>query len=101
LKKGNDTESKLKAELRDSMDANKTLFSQATTTKGEIITLERAVEECNRTIRHLEEDPINVENKEVKERLRLLSALEAGGVDNWEWYDESISNYNKDYIHHG
>lgn len=24
-----------------------------------------------------------------------LRALEAGGVDNWEWYDESIEQYEK------
>ena len=38
-------------------------------------------------------NPINLENAEVQERLDLLSALEAGGVDNWEWYDESINNF--------
>ena len=25
-------------------------------------------------------------------------ALEGGGVDNWVWYGESLSNYIKDYI---
>ena len=25
-------------------------------------------------------------------------ALEGGGVDNWVWYEESLSNYIKDYI---
>ena len=39
-------------------------------------------------------NPINTENNEIQERLQLLNALEAGGVDNWEWYSESISNYN-------
>lgn len=37
--------------------------------------------------------PINVENNKTQERLLLLDALEAGGVDNWEWYDESITNF--------
>lgn len=27
------------------------------------------------------------------DREEKLSALEAGGVDNWEWYDESLSDY--------
>lgn len=27
----------------------------------------------------------------VQQRLDKLSALEAGGVDNWEWYDEAMS----------
>ena len=25
-----------------------------------------------------------------------LSYLEAGGVDNWTWYDESLTEYNED-----
>ena len=24
---------------------------------------------------------------------RMLSALEAGGVDNWEWYSESLQDF--------
>lgn len=24
---------------------------------------------------------------------RMLAALEAGGVDNWEWYSESLSEF--------
>jgi len=27
----------------------------------------------------------------VQQRLDKLDALEAGGVDNWEWYDEAMS----------
>lgn len=33
------------------------------------------------------------EYQELMERNRKLSALEAGGVDNWEWYSESLSQY--------
>lgn len=33
------------------------------------------------------------EYEELKDRNRKLSALEAGGVDNWEWYSESLSQY--------
>lgn len=29
-------------------------------------------------------------------RLAKLSALEAAGVDNWEWYDEAMSTLAKD-----
>ena len=31
------------------------------------------------------------EYEELLERDRILSALETGGVDNWEWYSESLS----------
>lgn len=33
------------------------------------------------------------EYEELMDRNRKLSALEAGGVDNWEWYSESLSRY--------
>ena len=33
------------------------------------------------------------EYEELMDRNRKLSALEAGGVDNWEWYSESLSQY--------
>lgn len=31
--------------------------------------------------------------EELENRDEKLSALEAGGVDNWEWYAESLSDY--------
>jgi hypothetical protein len=31
--------------------------------------------------------------KYLQERDEILSALEAGGVDNWEGYDEALSVY--------
>ncbi len=36
------------------------------------------------------------EYEELMDRNRKLSALEAGGVDNWEWYSESLSQYYDD-----
>lgn len=32
-------------------------------------------------------------SNEIKRRLAKLDALEAGGVDNWEWYDESLKDW--------
>lgn len=43
--------------------------------------------------------PIEITNKEYQELLKrnkILSALEAGGVDNWEWYDESLKDIKED-----
>lgn len=43
------------------------------------------------------EETISAEKyKELLERDKMLSALEAGGVDNWEWYGESLSKYYDD-----
>lgn len=33
--------------------------------------------------------------EELEERDRLLSALEAGGVDNWEGYEPSMEDFNE------
>lgn len=35
---------------------------------------------------------MSVSNK-IERRLAKLDALEAGGVDNWEWYDESLEGW--------
>jgi hypothetical protein len=34
------------------------------------------------------------EYNELEKRDAILRALEAGGVDNWDWYDESLKNAN-------
>lgn len=43
---------------------------------------------------------VEVTEKEL-EQLRkdsaMLAALRAGGVDNWEWYSESLSEFFKEY----
>ena len=41
------------------------------------------------------EDQITVINyiSILESRDTILCALEAGGVDNWEWYEESIKNF--------
>tara|TARA_R110000850_G_scaffold146908_2_gene269111 strand:+ start:199 stop:531 length:333 start_codon:yes stop_codon:yes gene_type:complete len=43
----------------------------------------------NVTITKAEYDKMNRE-------LSKLSALEAGGVDNWEWFDESLTEWRKE-----
>ena len=43
-----------------------------------------------------DEETVTISSKEYKELLerdKLLSALEAGGVDNWEWYGASIEEH--------
>lgn len=39
--------------------------------------------------------PIERYNKLVRAE-KMLSALEAGGVDNWEWYSESLQEFFKE-----
>ena len=51
------------------------------------------LEDHNRELLVLSErytNPITLDNVKVQERLAILDALEAGGVDNWEGYDESL-----------
>ena len=33
------------------------------------------------------------EYNELVEDQKILNALRAGGVDDWEWYDASLENY--------
>ena len=33
----------------------------------------------------------------VKQSFEALAALEAGGVDNWEWYGESLRDYENEF----
>lgn len=35
------------------------------------------------------------EYEKMQRQLSKLHALEAGGVDNWEWYDESLTEWRK------
>ena len=35
-------------------------------------------------------------SKKDQRRLAKLDALEAGGVDNWEWYDESLKSWREE-----
>lgn len=34
-----------------------------------------------------------VEYQRLLDRDFMLDCLEAGGVDNWDWYDESLKDY--------
>jgi hypothetical protein len=42
----------------------------------------------------LSASPVNVNNADIIEQLDKLAALEAAGVDNWEWYGEALSSMN-------
>lgn len=35
-----------------------------------------------------------MDSREIKRRLAKLEALEAGGVDNWQYYDVALKDYN-------
>lgn len=37
-----------------------------------------------------------VEYKKMQRDIAKLNALEAGGVDNWDWYSESLSEWHKE-----
>ena len=46
-----------------------------------------------------QEDYIAISAKEYRELLAdsmRMRALECGGVDNWDWYGESLNNFKKD-----
>lgn len=47
----------------------------------------------------MEEEKVEITVKEYKRLLesqRILDALEAAGVDNWEWYGDALSSLDED-----
>lgn len=73
---------KLHVALDKAMDAMKALSSkQQCNSDNEI-----KIEDSNETI-------TKEEYEDLLDRDRILSALEAGGVDNWSFYEESLSEY--------
>lgn len=47
----------------------------------------------------MSEEMVTITKSEYDELLndsRILQALYAGGVDNWEWYDEALSELGED-----
>lgn len=49
----------------------------------------------------MEEKNYLISESELRDLLNAyytLAALEAGGVDNWSWYSESISDFKRNYI---
>ena len=48
----------------------------------------------------MEEKKVIISTRELAQLLTAsnkLAALEAGGVDNWEWYGESLRDYEKEF----
>jgi hypothetical protein len=49
----------------------------------------------------MEEEMVTISKKKYESLLedsRVLDALHAGGVDNWEWYSESIQEHYPEYF---
>lgn len=49
----------------------------------------------------MEKETVTISKKEYEELLhrdKMLTALESGGVDNWEWYFESLQEYYPEYL---
>lgn len=54
--------------------------------------LEIELIEAEELIKRLQ-NPINIENNDVQEKLDRLDALEAAGVDNWDGYDYAMGEF--------
>lgn len=100
LTKNPDRLEQLKREIKDGL--TETLYDDLySSIKGEVIgqVRETTAQLCN----FIGGNSIKIEGsnrtiskrkyEELMDRNRKLSALEAGGVDNWEWYGESLSQY--------
>ena len=87
-----------KEELRESKEENEKISIQAINdinlVKQELVQTKKELEESRSEASKLS-NPINTNNLDIQNRLELLDALEAGGVDNWEFYEDSIESYSK------
>ena len=92
LMKLNETNSKLRHENIELKESILKKSSSLIEYENDLDDIKSDLKEAYKTIERLK-NPINIENSVVQERLELLAALEAGGVDNWEWYDESIDRH--------
>lgn len=61
------------------------LASIEVTTKEHLSTLENVIKR------------LKVEYDKLDKRSYMLKCLEAGGVDNWEWYGDSLQPYYRKY----
>ena len=92
---------------------NKRCFSLSRS-REEIEELENVIEKLKKEKkdikeknRHLQEEVVNLNKIEASgtrvvtteedKRLAKLAALEAGGVDNWEWYDTALEDWFNKY----
>ncbi len=88
----NTSNEELRRKKQETVNDTKKLNDEIQALHSEVDNTKIELQDAHNLIQRLE-TPINVDNNNIQERLLLLNALEAGGVDNWEWYDESIKNY--------
>ena len=99
LRNLNTTNEDLKIAKRNARSAAYRLIIQIDSIEEHLRYTEKKLKEANAKIKWLETTPpananANANtNANTQERLELLNALEAGGVDNWEFYEDSISDY--------
>jgi chromosome segregation ATPase len=88
----NQSNEKLVYIKRELEKANKNAASASREWMNTKNTMEQELQDAHALIERLR-NPISTANNNVQERLELLDALEAGGVDSWSFYDEAVSNY--------
>lgn len=92
LRRSNSEVKNLKISIQKLKEKNEDLSKTIKRQEIIITRLENELYEAHKQIKRLE-NPINIKNSKVQERLELLDALERGGVDNWDHYDDSIEDF--------
>ena len=80
----------LKRQFRESKELVTSLEENIKSLESENRKLKKENGRLEKEIERLSSDPVAVDNADIQKDLALLAALEAGGVDNWEWYDEAV-----------
>ena len=92
LKNLNQTKEDLNYVKRQADDEITIKINEIAVLNSEKVKLQNELSEANALAERLS-NPIDVSNNYVQEKLNLLEALEAGGVDNWDGYDFAVSGY--------
>jgi len=91
LKVFNCKNQKLREENKESKQCIEILTTENNKLKKEINYLKEDLKESNIKITNLS-TPSAIESANINASLQKLAALEAVGVDNWEYYDEAMNN---------
>jgi septal ring factor EnvC (AmiA/AmiB activator) len=90
LRKGNTEIESLKDEIKEKENSINELISKNQVATETIKQQQEEINDLTAQVRRLS-NPITEVSSEIQEKLDKLEALENGGVDNWEWYGESMS----------
>jgi hypothetical protein len=104
LQKAQEEEKEVKKEIADLLKDKEILLEETARIREERTQLEERAASLQKDLAEIEDGISKLSGTERDERLAYLvkrdfelKCLENGGVDNWEWYGESLEDYRRRY----